>query len=199
MALMQRVRTSWSGSASAGSLSTHYFGPVPGSVTTADIQACVDRVRDFWTAVQSHIATGVNWTVSGVVDVIDDSDGSLFDSHTVTSRAGGGTLSGDPLPFQTQGLVVWQSSTIVDSHRLRGRTFVPAPLESDSTGGAPVAAYVTALQAGVTALMVTGTMNLAIWHRPIINSAGVVTRPGSQGPATGGVGKGAWAVLRSRR
>jgi hypothetical protein len=194
-----RVRTSWSGSDSAGSLSTHYFGTTSGTPSVADIQACIDRIRDFWTALNGHIATGVNWSVGGIVDHIDAVNGDLVGSTSAVTRTGTGTLSGDPLPAQTQGLIQWTTAAIVDSHRLRGHTYVPAPIETDSTGGAPVAAYVTALGTAVAAALVTGTYTLGVWHRPVFSPPGTLVRNGEWDSCTGGVGKGTWAVLRSRR
>lgn len=198
MALLMRVRTAWSGLAT-GLLSTHYFGPVPGAETTADIQACVDRIRDFWTAMAPRINSGSTAVVQGQVDVIQDTDGQLFDSHVVTSRSIPTSNVGDPCPFQTQGILAWNTSTIVAGHRLRGRTFIPLPSETDSVSGSPNATYLTALGAAATAALVPGLMNLSIWHRPVFDAGGTLTRPGSQGPVTSGVGRGYWGVLRSRR
>ena len=58
MAQIARVRTQWTGTPSAGSLSTHYFGPDVSVTTLPDIQACVDRVRDFWVAMIASIQIG---------------------------------------------------------------------------------------------------------------------------------------------
>lgn len=199
MPSVARVRTVWSGSASAGSLSTHYFGATSSVPTTADIQACVDRVRDFWTALNAGILTGVTWTVQGTVDFLGDDDGVLTSSMSVTQRTGTGTLAGEPLPFQTQGLVAWTTATIFNGHRLRGHTYVPAPAESDNAGGSPQASYVTRLGTAAAAMLATGTWSPVIWHRPVYNASGVLTRAGGQGLITGGAGRSAWSVLRSRR
>lgn len=199
MAHIARVRTDWSGGLSAGSLSTHYFGPDTTGGVLADFQQCVDRVRDFWTALNTHMQIGFTWTTEANVDVIDPANGQLVTSFATTSRTGQGTLAGDPLPPQNQGLVAWSTSTVADGHRLRGHTYIPAPMESENTTGAPVAAYITACGAAATAMLGAGTYGLVVWHRPIIDSSGTVTRAGSTGIVTGGAGKGAWSVLRSRR
>lgn len=198
-ASIARVRTAWSGSASAGSLSTHYFGGISGVPTVADVQGCIDRVRDFWTALNPGILTGVTWTVQAVVDFLGDDDGKLTSSLAGVARTGTGSLAGEPLPFQTQGLVAWSTSTILNGHRLRGHTYVPAPSESDNAGGSPQASYVTRLGTAAAALLAAGTYVPVIWHRPIYNAAGVLIRAGGQGPITGGSGRAAWSVLRSRR
>lgn len=196
---MLRVRTEWSGSGSAGSLSTHYFGPVSGAPNPLDVQACVDRIHNFWQALNAHIATGVVHNVMGTVDHINEINGQLVGSTGIISSAGTGTLSGDALPFQTQGVVRWTSSVIADGRRLRGHTFVPNPIETDNTAGTPIAAYVTALGTAAVAATAAGTYTLQIWHRPKFDATGNIVRNGSMGAVNGGTGLGSWGVLRSRR
>lgn len=199
MSALGRVRTIWTGTGVGGALSTFYFGPNMNAHTLADRQACIDRIRDFWVALQTHMQIGVTFVVDGNMDFIDDTTGALIGSAAATARTAQGTLTGDPLPYQTQGLVRWNTATIADGHRLRGHTYIPCPMESENTSGAPVAAYVTALNTAGAAALAAGTFQLCVWHRPVINSSGVVTRPGSNGPVTGAVGQGSWSVLRSRR
>ena len=199
MTIMARVRTVWSGSASAGSLSTHYFGPDMSITTGADNQACVDRVRDFWTALNPGIATGVNWTCGGVVDFINTVDGALVNTAATTARTGTGSQSGDPLPFQNQGLIQWLTATIVDGHRLRGHTYIPVPMEAESAGGVPNSTYTGRLATASAALLASGTFGLVVWHRPVFDAGGSLVRNGTNAAVTGGVGKGSWSVLRSRR
>lgn len=199
MTTMARVRTVWSGSASAGSLSTHYFGPDVSVTTLPDIQACVDRVRDFWVLLNPGIATGVNWTAGGVVDVINTLDGALVNTFATTARTGTGSQAGDPLPFQTQGLIQWLTATIVDGHRLRGHTYIPVPMEAESAGGVPNGTYTARLATASAALLAAGTHGLVVWHRPVFDTAGTLVRNGTNAAVTGGAGKGSWSVLRSRR
>ena len=199
MATLGRVKTIWTGTGVGGALSTFYFGPNMNAHTLPERQACIDRVRDFWTILDPHMQIGVTWVVDGNMDFISDVDGTLIASAAQVSRTAQGTLAGEPLPYQTQGLARWNTDTIADGHRLRGHTFIPTPMESENTSGAPVAAYVNAINAAGAALLVNNTFNLCIWHRPIIAPGGAVTRPGSNGLVTGVVGQGSWSVLRSRR
>lgn len=194
-----RVRTIWTGFGVGGALSTHYFGPNMGTTTLAERQACIDRVRDFWTALNNHMAIGTTWVVDGNIDFIAEADGTLIGSAAATSRTAQGTLAGDPLPPQTQGLVRWNTATIADGHRLRGHTYIPVPMESENVVGAPNAAYINALNTAAAALLAAGTYNLCIWHRPIEADQPGGPRAGSSGLVTGGVGQGNWSVLRSRR
>jgi len=180
-------------------LSTHYFGPVAGAPAALDVQACVDRIHNFWQALNAHIGTGVSHNVLGTVDHISETTGDLVGSSAVVSSLGSGTLSGDALPFQTQGLVRWVSNIIADGHRLRGHTFVPVPMEVDNANGAPIAAYVTALGTAAAAALAAGTYTLQIWHRPKFDASGNIVRNGSMGAVSGGNGQGTWSVLRSRR
>lgn len=199
MATILRVRTDWSGGAVAGSLSTHYFGPNASAATAADAQAVVDLVRNFWTALNPGIQAGIVWTTESVVDQLDDVGGLLLGSFATVARTGTGSTAGDPLPYQTQGLVRWNTATVADGHRLRGHTFIPAPLESENGAGAPAVAYVTRLGTAAAAMLAAAPYQLVVWHRPIHDAAGALVRPGSNGIVTGGAGQGSWAVLRSRR
>jgi hypothetical protein len=199
MAQLARVRTKWTGTPSPNSLSTHYFGPDVSVTTLADIQACVDRVRDMWVAMVGNIQIGFTWTTEAAVDVINITDGALTGSFNTATRTGQGTQAGDGLPAQNQGLLRWNTGTIADGHRLRGHTYIPAPMEGSNTLGAPDALYVTRGNAGATAVLAAGTHQLMVWHRPILDAGGAVLRAGSAGPVTGGVCQPVWSVLRSRR
>lgn len=185
MSEVMRVRTVWSGSLAANGLSTMYFR-APMDATTA--QAAVDKVRDFWTALNAHIMLGVRWTVLGTVDELDNT-GLLVASQGATSRTGTGTLVSDALPLQTQGEVAWLTGSFVGGRRQIGRTFIGWPGEVDSTDGIPVAGYVTALQTAASALVTAAPNELAVWSRAHQLHASV----------TSAVARGEWRVLRSRR
>lgn len=107
-----------------------------------------------------------------------------------------GTVTGDPLPRQTSGLIRFRSA--IAGSRGVGRLYVPFPSEGSNTAaGHPVAAYQTAIGAiadvfETTAVVGAGgdTADLRpiIWHRD--------TQTGI--PITQGIGSSRWATQRRR-
>jgi len=132
----------------------------------------------------------LSYEVESFVDVIDDATGTLTG---VVSTGGGDTGSGGAsvsnLPFATQGLIQLSTGIVVAGRILKGRIFVPGVQSSDSNGGVPATAYVSALTAGYNALQTALPNTLRVWSRTHGTSALV----------TAGAGWGTFAVLRSRR
>jgi hypothetical protein len=107
-----------------------------------------------------------------------------------TSRTGTGSNSGDALPTQTQGEIAWRTSLFVAGRRLQGRTFVPAPSETESSSGAPVSIYTSRLTTAAVALLnSTPTAFPVVWSRA----------HGTYAAITSHVARPGWKVLRSRR
>jgi hypothetical protein len=178
-------------------MSQHYF--IPAVETVAHAQACVDAVRDFWNALDESMAAGASWTVSGLVDSVEATSGVLEDTLVALDRTGVATVVGEFLPYQTQGLVTWRTAGIVNGRRVHGRTFIPYPSETLNVGGVPNGAYVAFLQAAGTALAASGTTELCVWHRPVLDSEGTVVEAGSPHAVTSAIGQPRWSVLRGRR
>lgn len=178
-------------------LSSFFWEPGTIGGSNTDASDCLARFRAFWNAMSNTMVTGVTVTFDTTVLAYQDSSGDLvgaFTASPVASVASGGT--GDVLPMQTQGLIRWNTSAIVQNRRVRGRTFVPAPSESQNTSaGDPAGTYVSGLAAGVAALMTAGSTGSTpqIWHRPVNQAGGLAC------PVTGGSPSTTWSVLRSRR
>lgn len=193
---MIRVRTLWTGGVVGGGVSTHYF-LATAPPNTAQAQALVDRVRDFWAQLKPAILSTNTYTVSGVCDDLNYGSGVLQTSITVTSRSDGGSGSGEQLPPANQALIRWETGQFINGKRFRGRTFIPGITETCSNG-APTGVLLTAVPAAVTAIDPTNaSFPLVIWHRPLNPGPG-----GSGGDAKGvtsGALQGKFAVLRSRR
>jgi hypothetical protein len=93
---------------------------------------------------------------------------------------------------------------VVGGRRLRGRTFVPAPVEGASiTNGIPSAAYRTALQNAADNMIGDPDVDLVIWSRPRAADPEAVppvaARAGSHAIVGSATTWAKWAVLRSRR
>jgi len=183
-----RVRTGFTGGMVGAGLNTAYFFTATANATSA--QAAVDRMRDFWTAMNSSMNVNLSWNVQGIVQVFDAATGDTTSEISVTPRTGAGTVSGDPLPFANQGLLRLTSVTFVGGRRVQGHWNIPGPSEGANTaGGVPLASYITVLQNAGTAAATGADPALAVWSR----KHGILAIVAS----TVAVGK--WAVLRSRR
>lgn len=192
---MNRVRTSFSGVSGTPYLATHYFAG-PNDAVTA--QQCVDAVRDFWAAFKPSLQFNLTWTVLGQVDVITDTTGALVSSNTVTPRSDAATGTGDMLPPATQALVQWSTNNVYLGRRVRGRTFIPAPLETVSnSSGAPTNTLLTNAPTAVTAIL-GAVPDFVVWSQPRTTGphAG---QPGQAVVVSGGALWSKFAVLRSRR
>lgn len=189
---MLRVRVAWTGPSSP-LLSTHYFLPASETVTTAT--ACFTAVATFWNSARAHISDNLAYVVQQQVDQLDLL-GNLTGSFVATnSAAASGQDTGDELPFQTQGLVAWTTNTFLNGRRLIGRSFIPGPTEQRNAQGAPDSTYLTTMNAAGAAYAATATVVPVVWQ----DKHDEIPPSGSTGVITGGVARGAWKVLRSRR
>jgi hypothetical protein len=180
-------------------LSANYWNPATVGGSTADANDVLGRVRAGWLAMASILGLGTVVNFDPTVLAIEATTGDLVGAFTATPVAVvNGSAAGDAQPLQTQGLITWNTSTFVNSRRVRGRTFVPGSTESFNSAGDPSPSYVTGLGSGVTAFLGTGATAsvMCVWHRP--NNAPTFNN-GSIAPVTGGFGVPRWSVLRSRR
>lgn len=180
---------------SAQALMTHYwdFGA---TASAAGATEALARVRAYLSAAAANINSVATATFNPVVDEIDSVTGTLLGSAVGSVPAAVAfTAGGDALPQQTQGLMTFTTSTIVNGRRLVGRQFLPFPSETQNVGALPTAGYVSTWNNAGAALgtVVVSTIAQQVWHRPV-GGAG-----GQAAPVTGRVCGGTWAVLRSRR
>lgn len=180
-----------------GGLSTMYWLPGTPGGSPADDTDCLERFNAFWNAFEVVIATGVTVTVDPVTLYFNDATGALVDvggGVPGTQAIGGST--GQNLPRQTQGMIKWVTAGIVNNRRVQGRTFMPAPTESNNTDtGTPDSSYVSNLVTAATTLLTPGDTSSTpvIWHRPVNNTGGSSHAITTHAPRT------TWSVLRSRR
>lgn len=172
---------------------------VPGTVggSTADASDCLDRFRDIWGAFSAHISNQLTFIYDPICVAVEATTGVLTGAFAGTlpgPTAGGG--AGDALPRQTQGLGRLSTSSVIGGRRVRGRLFLPGPLEADNTSaGVPSSTYVSDAVAAVASILPAGATASApcIWHRPT-GGAG-----GASPLITGVSASPSWSVLRSRR
>ena len=113
---------------------------------------------------------------------------------TVVGSNRNGADAGEVLPTTLNGLIRWATGNVVAGRQLKGRTFVPAPVEAENTtGGVVNAAYITGVGTAISALLGAANAELVIWSRP------TPERLGSHGTVIGGTVWQQWAVQRGRR
>jgi len=192
-----RVRTELTGFIGAPGVATMYF---------RDVTSALSSVHDLWANIATTMPSDVHIQVIGFGDVIDDVTGDLVATWTQSNPAAiVGTVTGTysaPVGL----LLRWSTDTVVDGHRLRGRTFVvPCGSNMFGTDGQVIPANVVGLQTAISAFQTAQNASFAVWHRPKfgpVPSGGGVRprlRDGSNGLVTGtGISTKA-VVLRSRR
>lgn len=193
-----RVNTTFKGTvAGPDYLSSVFFSPGTAGGSNTDATDIVARVRAMWNAMAGLMAVGCDATVDPVCLAYDQNTGFLTGAFTGSPVATvSGTGTGDPLPLQTQGMIRWSTTSVINARRVRGRTFVPCPVEgANTTSGQPSGAYASGLVAGAVALLTAGaTASFAVvWHRPVDHLGGQIVA------ITAGTASPNWAVLRTRR
>lgn len=166
-------------------LNTLYFDQAAGSSDDA-----ASAVANFWTACGDLMSTALGWQVENEVALINDATGEIVDFESVpTPGSGSGTLTGQPLPFATQGFFNWRTTNIVEGRRLSGRTFIPGATENLNDAGVPNGDYIEGL-ATAAAGLINDANSVFMIYSPTHHTSGVAT--------SGAVGT-VWGVLRSRR
>jgi hypothetical protein len=182
-----RVRTIWEGVAGAPYYTNLYFTDTGANPAPLAAAAAVDTMFE---NIAGNISNLLSWTVQSDIPVIDDATGTLVGNWSVGNRFGNGTNVSEILPRQAQGMIRWETTTVVGGRRLRGRTFVPGPTEPlNEQGGTPVTGYVDGLEGTGEFLRDSPNNELRVYS-PTHGTSAVVT----------GVGAAPyWANLRSRR
>lgn len=195
---LYRVTVTTSGWTGGPGFAQHFFQPDgdPSVVTSDGALRVVQQVQQAYFQASAMWPTVWIAQVSNAVDIINPVTGSLVSSFSVAGQtpitgAGGSNFG----PAAIGMVVTWITESIVNGHRVRGRTFL-SPIGQQGDGdGSP-----TALQMSQSGTFATALRNfpntfedLVIWHRPKL------TLPGSAHVVTGHRVRDKFAVLRSRR
>ena len=180
------VRVTFTGGPSGDWLSLWHCDRLLGSTA----QDSVDTVRNFWQALNGALNQNVQAHVDGSVEVLDPISGAPTGIDTVTARTVSFTNNSDPLPWQTQAIVYWNTGTWVAGRQIRGRTFVPAWCESSNTnGGGMDPSVVSVLNTAAASIVGATTVQPVVRSRKHSATFPIV---GQQVPQK-------WSVLRTRR
>lgn len=181
---MYRVTTVFSGPpVNGGGINQLYFDQ--GGGTAAQAHAAV---ASFWGEVDNLLQNSLSYVVEGEVELVDNITGQVEGIETTDNVSGTGTLTGDPLPPNVQGLIRWRTGVYNNGREIRGRTFIPGMGEVQSVNGAPGGPTVAALTTAAGNLIGSSTSELVVW-----------SRKGQFATVVSGSGWNKWATLRSRR
>lgn len=184
MADLYRVQIVATGVAGSPYYTTFHFLGSAGSAS----QAAVDAAG-FYGVVDQYMSSDLTWDLDTVVETIDSSTGNVVGVSDVSPASGSGAASGDMLPPANQGLVRWRTGNYVGGREIRGKTFLPAQMETNSTSGQPASAMITGVENAALALWSSPNSQLVVYSRTYNAFA----------PVTASSMWANWAVLRSRR
>lgn len=169
-------------------------------------ETAVASVHAFWIEAVTDMPPNVKVQVENFGDVIESTTGALTGGWSNTPQAVL-TGSGDANYAAPTGLLVrWDTNTILDSHRLRGRTFV-VPTSRTTFGGDGTIFDTTRdlITAAAGNLVIAEAGKMVIWHRPFAGRPAAPPKPakpshlGGHGVVTSGACVDKAAILRSRR
>lgn len=147
----------------------------------------------FWGAVDGSLAPTVFWSVDPTGVLLDDTTGALTGEWSdPTAIAGSGSGSGQPVADATQINVQWNTASIINGRRVRGRTYVPGLAAAALSGGNLAEANRAAITAAGTTLAASNA-EMRVWHRPKAGTGGTTVG------VVDAVCRSELAVLRLRR
>lgn len=163
MANIREYIVDWTGLTGLPGVSVFYSG------AAVDISV---ELATFFTSIQSLFPSGISWRIPGNGDVLDEVTGALIGDWTGGTAATVAGSGGSATYAAGVGAMVrWNTSTVYNSRRMRGRTFLThmstAAYQSDGT---LLAATVTQITNAANTFR-SGTDNPLFWHRPV-NGAG---------------------------
>ena len=207
MPTMYRVTTIIGGPyVQGGGIQQFYFDLAGGTHVQAQT-----AVKTFWAAFAASVGSGTTFATNAAVEVILDTDGSIQGVSTGTAGTTTGTGGTEVLPMATQGLCQWRTGVFSGGREIRGRTNIPAMLESGSSAGVPTSATQTAIATAGAALIADANSTLVVYRRerparPQVGNPGdpwylpaQTHRDGEFAAAATCTASTKWAVLRGRR
>jgi formylmethanofuran:tetrahydromethanopterin formyltransferase len=181
--MTHRVTTVFSGLTGAPYFSNMFFADADA------VQEDINAVAAFWTAINDQIVNDLTWTVQADVATISESSGQITSITSGSASNGGGTYSGEVIPFANQGLVSWITDAIAGGRRVRGRTYIPGLGIGGIEEGFMTTTMRTDIASAATSLISDSDTVFGVYSR----THQLFT------PATSSSVWNQWAVMRSRR
>ena len=196
MATFLRQRATIGPSGGPIALMTWYWDST-GAAQAALCTEAMARVRAMFSSAAGFVPSSVTLVLNPLFDEIEETTGALVGQVAGTPPSAV-TFTGatDAMPYQTQGLVQYGTNAFIDGRRVKGRQYIPFPMEgANDVLGVPTSGYKTGWQTAVNLLgtTVVTPMTQRIWHRPKAGSGGLST------PVITRTTGSTCAVLKSRR
>lgn len=191
MARIERLRVRLEGLPGLPGVSTFYGNDASGLGVT---------IREFYAALASKFPINLTIQVENTGDQIESTTGQLIGTWVGTPKGvvnGSGTGA---YAAPTGAAVTWNTGTVLDGSRVRGRTFL-VPLTAacyDLTGNIDEVTLAL-LRTEASNVTTFELANFLIWHRPRVATPTLPARPGSVAFVSSAVVRDSAAVLRSRR
>lgn len=166
----------------------------------------VPPLRALWGSLATAMPGDVSIKVISNGDTIEDTTGALTGSWSIADATGvvGTGTTGYAAPIGA--VITWLTDTILDKHRVKGRTFVvPTVSEAFATDGTLVNTTQASIKGFADAYVLASAANSVVWHRPRAARAANgtiparVARVGGHALISGSRVPDMAAVLRSRR
>lgn len=184
------------------------FPGAPGVATfyALDGPAAMTPMQAMWDGLKASLPYNMNIKVQSYGDIINPVNGDLVDGWNGDDQDMLTGADAANYPGPAGAIISWVTDTIVDGHRLKGRTYlVPLGGGSYQGDGSINATNVATLSGFAFEMIQAGEGNFVTWHRPRLAKAADGSRPaveardGSYGVIVGAGVVDKTVVLRSRR
>lgn len=177
MTSLYRVRATWTGFAGAPGVST-FYGLVEGALPP--------RLPAFFTSIVGYLPADVDVQVENTGDIIEDTTGVLTGAWAVDPMTPVHMTGAGPYPALAGAKANWLTETILDGHRVKGRTFiVPICGSQFDDDGTLSDGILGDLGDAATLLAADSVGDMVIWHRPRAARAAYGTHPALSARAGG--------------
>jgi hypothetical protein len=197
MTQLERVRVGLSGFTGGPGVATFYF---------LDVATALPSLQSLWTVLAQTMPNIVTIQVENSGDVIEDTTGTIVDQWTQGAEAPIFGGLGGKYSAPSGYCLNWLTQTILDGHRLKGRTFVvPTGVDIYDLDGTIVTATVNAVNTAAATYVNDQSASAVVWHRPRKarpadgSRPAVTARAGGHGLITSALVRDKAAVLTSRR
>lgn len=109
--------------------------------TTLDAGVYQTNMLDAWDAESGLFSSDVTCTMINPIPIIEVASGAVVDVAVGDGGSTTGSAAGELLPRATQGLLQLHTGVYVGGREIRGRTFIPYPVDGANNGGVPETTY----------------------------------------------------------
>lgn len=178
MASVYRVTAVWSGFTGAPGYSKFSFSDLTDATSR---NSAVARVRQLFIDLNGTRQIQMGVLVNPSIDEFDVATGALIGSAMATAVASvpGTVANTTPFVGGSGFCITWNTSTIINRRRLRGRTFFVPALSAFDVDGSLTTAVITLINTAATAFVATSAPRPVIWNR-VFNTADPPVQVGGQ-------------------